>query len=221
MSPATPYQPALLRLLHAGIALVGLSAFLTGYWVYERYDGRFGRLGLPILEGSQDIHGTLGLAFLLWLPVFTLYSLRLGYRRLLQPDSLQQLQQGSRPQRWITGHRLINTLILFSGLMAVITGRMMKEAWLPAGDLQQPWYIAHLLAWALFGLSIALHVLMGAKVGGLPLLISMFRWTVRDTDHPPTWLQNFPHRPVNQLLFSLEILILGGIALAFVLPVLP
>ncbi|MGA1285258.1 MAG: cytochrome b/b6 domain-containing protein [Prochlorothrix sp.] len=218
MAPAAPYQPALLRLLHAGIALFALTALITGYWVYDQFDHRFGEIGLPELFDIQGIHGTLGLAFLLWLPGFTLYSLRLGHRRLLQPQSLQQLQHWTQPQATIALHRLANTLLLLSGTAAVITGRMMKEAWLPAGDLQQPWYIAHLVTWLLLFLSIAFHVLMGAKVGGAPLLLSMFRLSIHDNDSPPTWLQKFPPQPVNSLLLGLEILTFGGIGLSFILP---
>ena len=48
-----PYQPSLLRLLHGVTALLVLGAWLSGLFVYSRYDGRWGRLPFtPAATGS-------------------------------------------------------------------------------------------------------------------------------------------------------------------------
>jgi len=44
MSRSAPYQPLLLRLFHNAHALLVLGALITGFWVYNTYDGRFGTL---------------------------------------------------------------------------------------------------------------------------------------------------------------------------------
>jgi hypothetical protein len=224
MAPAAPYQPALLRVLHGGIATLGLCAFVTGFWVYNTYDRRWGSLALPPLQDIQGIHGTIALGFLLLLPVFALYCFRVGHRRLVQPNTPAQLAQLPQAVGWVALHRLTTTLCLVAATGAVITGRMMKEEWLPSGDLHQAWYIAHLLTWAGVGGAIALHALMGIKVGGVPLILSMVQWQMRSEDAPrswvPTWLQGLRNSAPPPLR-GLEILILGGILLAFLLPALP
>ncbi len=214
-----PYQPALLRLLHGAAAMLVILALITGFWVYNTYDKRWGSLALPTLEDIQGIHGTIALTFLLLLPVFALYSFRLGQRRLLEEHSLHQLKQMNRPAGWVALHRLANTVMLIATTFAVITGRMMKEEWLPAGEVNRAWYQAHLVAWLCVFISLALHVLLGAKVGGVPLLLSMFKWNVRDDDQPRSWLRGFKLNPASSLLKGIEIIVFGGIGLAFLLPV--
>jgi len=56
---------------------------------------------------------------------------------------------------------------------------MMDEKWLPNGELDRPWYYAHLISWVIRVVCIALHLLINAKVGGLPLLLSMLNWRFR------------------------------------------
>lgn len=218
MSPTPPYQPALLRILHGLTAMLTVSALISGFWVYDTYDQRWGSLALPALRDIQGIHGTIGLTFLLLLPLFALYSFRLGDRRLIQAQSLSQLKQVGQPVWWVSLHRLTNTLMLLAATFAVITGRMMQEAWLPSGAVQQPWYLAHLAAWVTVLISLALHLLMGGKVGGLPLLLSMFAWKTRREDMPHTWLQEFKWQHGSVILRTIESVVIGGIILAFLLP---
>jgi hypothetical protein len=217
-SPISPYQPVLLRLLHSAIALLVFAALITGFMVYDRFDKRFGTLNLPIVPNTQGIHGTIALTFLVLLPIFALYCFHLGSRRLVQPQSLKHLKEFEKSIGWISLQRLTNTLILLSGTFAAITGRMMQEEWLPNEELNHAWYIGHLIAWVLMIVGIAMHLLMSAKVGGLPLLLSIYNWKIRAEDMPNSWFKGFKIKPSSTILLIFEILVIGGIAIAFVLP---
>ncbi|WP_373542100.1 cytochrome b/b6 domain-containing protein [Chamaesiphon sp.] len=219
MSRTHPYQPVLLRILHGIAAALLVLALLSGFLIYNTYDKRWGSLALSTIGDIQGIHGTIALAFLLFLPVFALYSFHIGYRRLVQEQSFSQLKQLGKPVWWISIHRLANTLMLLAATFAVVTGRMMKEEWLPAGEIHRPWYLAHLIAWVCVFISLALHLLMGAKVGGFPLLVSMFNWTIRDEDTPLPWLQEVKIKHSSLVLKVLEGIVIGGIIMAFLLPV--
>lgn len=218
MPQSRPYQPVLLRILHASAAILTILALITGFWVYNTYDRRWGSLSLPKLGDIQGIHGTIAVTFLLLFPFFALYSFHLGDRRLVQQQSFSQLKQIGQPVWWISIHRFANTLMLIAATFAVITGRMMKEEWLPAGEINRQWYLAHLIAWLGVFLSLALHLLLGAKVGGVPLLISMFEWKVRHEDKPHSWLRGLKIDNANSILKIIEILVVGGIIAAFILP---
>ena len=220
MSQTTPYQPVLLRLLHSVIALLVFAALITGFMVYDRFDKRFGTLNLPIVPNTQGIHGTIALTFLVLLPLFALYCFHIGSRRLVQSQSLIQLKEFNKPIWWVSLQRLTNTIMLLSATFAVITGRMMKEEWLPSKELNHVWYIGHLVSWVLMILAIAMHLLMSAKVGGFPLLISIYNWKVRSEDMPKSWFKGFKLNPSSKTLLIFEILVIGGIAIAFVLPAL-
>ena len=219
MSSVKPYQPALLRLVHGVSALLALLTLVTGFWVYNTYDRRWGSLPLPRLDSVQDIHGTLALTFFVLFPALALYSFHLGDRRLIQPQSLQHLRQPGEPRWWVALHRVTTTLMLLAATFSILTGRMMQERWLPSGDVTQQWYLAHLLGWVGVCVSLALHVLLGAKVGGVPLLRSMVQWGIRSEDSPRGWFREMHKWPSNSLLQGLEILVLGGLVLALVLPV--
>jgi hypothetical protein len=186
--------------------------------VYDRFDKRFGTLNLPIVPNTQGIHGTIALTFLILLPIFAIYCFHLGSRRLVQEQSLKQLAEVGKPVWWISLQRLTNTLILLSATFAVITGRMMQEIWLPSEELIHAWYIGHLISWVLMIVGIAMHLLMSAKVGGLPLLLSIYNWKVRAEDMPNSWFKGFQIKPSSTILLIFEILVIGGIAIAFVLP---
>lgn len=215
---AKPYQPFLLRLLHGAIAILAILALLTGFWVYNTYDRRWGSLPLPKLEDIQGIHGTIALTFLLLLPLFAFYCFHSGYRRLIQEQSLGQLSEWGKPASWLALQRGVNTLMLCAATGAVITGRMMKEEWLPAGEIHQAWYLAHLITWLGVFISFLLHLLMGIKVGGIPLLLSMLTLQRRAADKPAQWLQDITLNPPSLVLKVIEGLVFGGILLAFLLP---
>jgi hypothetical protein len=188
MPKTTPYQPLVLRLFHNISGLLGVGAIITGFWVYNIYDRRFGSLPLPPIPNSQDIHGTLGLFFLLIFFPLSIYSLYWGSRRLVQADWTKRLTtQFGTPIWWMTVQRMANTLMLLAATFAVISGRMMKEAWLPAGELYHLAYNLHLVAWVVFIGSLLIHILMSIKVGGIPLLLSMTSLHYRDNDSPTLW----------------------------------
>ncbi|QZZ21646.1 cytochrome b/b6 domain-containing protein [Leptothermofonsia sichuanensis E412] len=219
MPQSGPYQPALLRILHGVAAILTVLALISGFWVYNTYDKRWGSLALPVLADIQDIHGTVALTFLLFLPVFALYSFHLGYRRLVQEQSFSQLKQIGKPVWWISIQRFVNTLMLIAATFAVVTGRMMKEEWLPAGEIHHQWYLAHLVAWICVFISLALHLLVGARVGGVSLLGSMFSWKMHDEDTLRSWLQGITIKHSSLVLKIIEGIVIGGIIMAFILPV--
>ncbi|MEB3310579.1 MAG: cytochrome b/b6 domain-containing protein [Snowella sp.] len=218
MPQSRPYQPALLRILHGAAMVLVILALITGFWVYNTYDKRWGSLALPTLGDIQGIHGTIALVFLLIIPFFALYSFHLGQKRLIQANTLNQLTQIGKPIWWITLQRFANTLMLLAVTFAVITGRMMKEEWLPAGEINRQWYLAHLTAWLCVLISLAIHLLLGAKVGGVPLLLSMLSWQIRQDDVPRAWLRGIQWNYANLSLKIIEIVVIGGIVLAFILP---
>ncbi|WP_024546111.1 cytochrome b/b6 domain-containing protein [Picosynechococcus sp. NKBG15041c] len=213
-----PYQPLLLRVLHGLVACLVLLALGTGFWVYDLYDGRWGALGLPEMGDMQGIHGTIAVTFFLLLPLFALYSFRLGDRRLLQPNSLGQLAMVGKPAGWVALHRLANTAMLLAATFAVVTGRMMKEEWLPAGEIDHKAYVMHLVAWVVMLGAVALHLLLGVKVGGVPLLTSMVSVVWREGDRPQQWLKSFKKKQNTGVLQVLEIFVAGGILFALVVP---
>lgn len=235
MSRSAPYQPLLLRVIHGINGILVITSIITGFLVYNTFDGRFGKVLIPRIDPIQDIHGTVALLFLLLLPAFVLYSFHAGEKRLLQPDSIQKLTQVGKPIWWLSLQRMINTLMLLFSVLAVISGRMMKEEWLPTRELDHLWYYCHLIAWVIMVSCLAIHLLMSARVGGAPLLLSMWSWKFRPGDTPKnwysrlrSWLSNFPinnfSTQINQLIlrnFSLriiEVVVLLGIIAAFVLP---
>ncbi|MEB3268325.1 MAG: cytochrome b/b6 domain-containing protein [Leptolyngbya sp.] len=188
MAKSQPYQPFLLRIFHSISGVLTVAALITGYWVYNTYDGRFGALPLPQIPDIQGLHGTFGLFFLVTLPLLAIYSLFWGHARLVQGDVVKRLtQRVGHPVWWYTLQRLANTAMLLAATAAVVSGRMMQEAWLPAGETYHLWYSLHLLAWALMGLALVVHILMSLKVGGVPLLLSMVPVGYRPEDSPRHW----------------------------------
>ncbi|MGB0563701.1 MAG: cytochrome b/b6 domain-containing protein [Spirulinaceae cyanobacterium] len=222
------YQPLLFRVIHASSGLATLAAILTAYWTYETYDGRWGRIGLPDWPAIEGIHGTFGLWSLLLLPILTVYSVHRGARRLVQPDTIAKLGQIPTPIGWYTVHRITNTFMLLALAFGVFSGKMMSEKWLPAGELTHAWYTAHLLSWVIMVVAFAFHLLMTAKVGGVPLLLSAWRWHRRPADHLSVWRSHLrawqPHwrhhlwqswRSRSLPLKVVEVIVLGSVILAW------
>lgn len=191
MSKSQPYQPLFLRLSHAVNAFLILGALVTGFLVYDSYDRRFGGLGLTQEKRSLiDIHGTFGFFLLFSYMIFAIYSLIAERKRLIQGNTLQTLTQINKPVWWYSLLRISNTLALIAAALSVISGKFQEENWLPNGEFNHLWYIVHLIAWVLILFSILLHVLMVVKVGGFPLIISMFNTNYRPQDHPKLWFAN-------------------------------
>lgn len=217
MTPSAPYQSVLLRLIHGAIAVLTLLAIGTGFWVYNTYDQRWGSIPLPEVIEIQGIHGTIALTLFLLFPVFAFYSFHLGDRRLMQDGSWGDLPKLDQPKGWVALHRLANTCMLLALTLAVVSGRLMKEEWLPKGELDHLAYYAHLLAWAVAISALAFHLLLGVKVGGIPLLLSMVQWGKRDNDTPQIWLKAIKLSQSTPLRI-IEAVVFGGILLALVLP---
>jgi Prokaryotic cytochrome b561 len=189
MPRTKPYQPLLLRLFHGVNALLIIGAAITGFLVYDSWDGRFGGLSLTKANRSLiDIHGTFGffISFVA-LPLFIIYCLKAGRNRLVQSGTLQQLTKVGKPAWWYALHRIANTALLIAALFAVVSGKFQDENWLPRGEVNHTWYYVHLIAWVVVVFAIATHLLMSIKVGGLPLLISMFDTQYRPEDNPKLW----------------------------------
>ncbi|MFP4006824.1 MAG: cytochrome b/b6 domain-containing protein [Spirulinaceae cyanobacterium] len=191
MPRSQPYQPLLLRILHGVVAVVALGAIITSYWVYDLFDGRWLKLSLPNVNGMIGIHGTFGLTLLLIMPLFAIYAFYIGHKRLVQPDSFAKSLQFNKPISAYSFHRIVNTLMLIAVTWALITGRLMQEKWLPSGDLDIIWYSLHLSSWVLLVLCLIAHIVMGLKVGGQRLMLSMVALKVRPDDTPPMWWQKF------------------------------
>ncbi len=190
MPPSRPYQPLLFRLLHGVNAAIALLAILSAFLVYNTYDGRLGTLPLPRIADIIGIHGTFGKMLLLGvMPAFALYSFHAGQKRLVQPDSFGKLTQIPKPIGWYSLHRLVNTLMLLALTFSIASGSMVKEEWLPAGELTQLWYYLHASGWAVLVFCLGMHLLMSAKVGGLPLIWSVFDAAYRPQDSPAVWWQ--------------------------------
>lgn len=162
-----PYQPSLLRLLHGATALLVVGAWITGFLVYNRFDGRWGRLPLALSGEWIDIHGSV--AVVLWplALVFALYALTLGRSRLGHPANL---------------------IALLALALAVGSGKLMQEDWLEDGELGQGIYSVHLLAWLTLTLATLVHVGAVLSRGGRPLAASMLSLEVRRRDQPGDWL---------------------------------
>ncbi|MGF1536579.1 MAG: cytochrome b/b6 domain-containing protein [Elainellaceae cyanobacterium] len=187
MKRTRPYQPLLLRLLHGLNGLFLIVAVITAFWTYSIYDGRWGRIPLPSYQAIEGIHGTFGLYTLLVFPAFVIYSFHRGQKRLVQPNALKKIAQVGKPIWWCTLNRFTNTLSLIALTFALFSGKMMDETWLPKGELDHTWYYAHLASWVIVVMAIALHLLLKAKVGGAPLLLSMVTWQFLEKDHPALW----------------------------------
>lgn len=188
MKHTLPYQPFLLRCLHGLTGLLLVLAMISAFWTYNTYDGRWGKLPLPTFEEIEGIHGTFGLWTLLIFPAFVLYAFHRGHKRLGQPKALSQLtQKVGTPAWWYTLSRCVNTLTLLALTFALFSGKMMDEAWLPQGELEHLWYYGHLISWVVMAVAIAMHLLMNAKVGGKPFLLSMLQWQYRAQDSPKLW----------------------------------
>ena len=183
----SPAFPLLLRLLHGLTAVATLGAIATALWTYDTYDGRWFRVYLPRWTAIEGIHGTLGLWSLLLFPAFALYAFDRGRSRLIQNDTVAQVRQLGSPRGWYALHRLTDTVALLSLTVALFTGKMMDEHWLPRGELHHRWYYAHLASWVLLVAAIALHVLLAARVGGLPLLKGMWSRRPDDGDRLKRW----------------------------------
>jgi hypothetical protein len=143
-----------------------LGCWLSGLFVYSRYDGRWGRL--PFVPGGSwiDLHGQVGWFLLPVGLAFTAYALTLGKARL---------------------RRATNAMALVALVLAVATGKLMQEDWLRDGELHHLVYSLHLVAWLVIGLAVLVHVAGSLQLGGWPLVVSMSNTSLREGDLPGDW----------------------------------
>lgn len=232
MAKSQPYQPLALRTLHGAIAGLIILAIITGFLIYNIYDGRMGHLPIPTVPRIMGIHKLFGRAFLLAFPFFALYSFHAGRRRLLQTDSLQHMKAVGKPIWWYTLHRMVNTFLLLGATFALVSGREMDEGWMKQRELTHGWYTLHLASWAMMAACLAIHLLMIARVGGVPLMLSILRLAYRPSDHPSvlikaiqtwlspkglaTWLgEHILIQQQNLMLLVLELIVMVGVAFAW------
>ena len=199
-----PYQSLLLRILHSIIGLFTIAAMITAYWLYDFYDGRWGKIDLPQITQIKDFHGVSGSLTSLIFPLFFIYAFHQGQQKLIQSNSINKLNLVGRPIWWYTLHRFVNTLNILILAIALLSGRMMQENWLPEGELNHTWYYIHLASWLFLLICLSLHTLISVKVGGLPLISSMIHWRFRSKDHPKLWLINLSQSLSNFKLIRLK-----------------
>jgi hypothetical protein len=232
MTRSQPYQPLALRTLHGSISALIVIALLTGVLIYNSSDRRFGYLPIPTIPKIESIHKLFGRVFLLVIPFFAIYSFGAGRHRLIQPDSIKRLKSIGKPIWWYTLHRIVNTFMLLGATLALVSGREMQVGLLGQGELKHTWYTLHLVSWLLIFGCLAMHLLMIAKIGGVPLMISIFSFVYRPKDRPailvksfcswfsPKWLiswltNHLKIQKYNIILLVLELIVMAGITFAW------
>lgn len=161
-----PYQPSLLRLLHAATGVLVASAWITGLAVLLTLDRRWGTLPFPLPGEWVDIHGTAGVVLLPVAVLFLIYAVTVGRARL---------------------RRFTNLVPLLALVLAIGSGKLMDEDWLREGQLDHLVYRVHLGAWFLLALTVVLHLLGTLSRGGLPMVASMAQLGWRPNDSPAAW----------------------------------
>ena len=165
---------------------------VTGYWLYNTWDKRFGHIPLPnATESTIELHGEIGGLFIGLCALFVAYSLFAGRRRLVQTKSLQQLGKVGHPIWWYSLHRVVNTGLLIMGLLIIVSGDALHDDVLEDGTFTDLAYTLHLSAWAGMVLLTLAHVGLSLKVGGMPLVLSMVNTRVRSSDRPTRWPERF------------------------------
>lgn len=192
MSKLVPYKPFVLRLFHGVNAFLAVAALITGFLVYDSWDGRFGQLSLTVKNRALiDIHGIFAFV-LFWVFLgFLIVNLKIGKSYLTSPKDLSKLNvKVGQNVWWYRLQRVVNTTILLGLILSVATGKMQDENWLPQGEVNHIWYYLHLIAWLIMLIALSCHLLMSAKVGGKTLFISMFNNKYRPQDSPKLWSDN-------------------------------
>lgn len=189
MSKFVPYKPLVLRLFHGINAFLAIAALITGFLVYDSWDGRFGQLSLTVKNRALiDIHGTFSVLLLLVFLAFVIVNLKLGKNYLTNAKDLSKLNvKVGENVWWYRLQRLVNTTIFLALVLSLATGKMQDENWLPQGEVNHIWYNLHLIAWLITLIALLAHLLMSAKVGGKTLFISMFNNKYRPQDSPKLW----------------------------------
>lgn len=169
-----PYQPSLLRVIHAATAgAVGIG-WLTGLVIYSRYDGRLFHLPWTYGGNLWELHHYAGNFLLPVAILLALYAVTLGNWRLHKPS---------------------NTVMLFVLALPLLSGKGMHKKWLIEGQFDHLIYKIHLLGWMLIAAGLIWHVASAFQRGGAPLVASMADLQVKEHDKPTDW----PKQMVNWL----------------------
>ena len=178
-----PNYPFLLRVLHGVHGILALTGLVTGYWLYDTWDQRFGHLSLPnINQTIYQIHVDYGNWFYAVLPIFTVYCAIKGRQRLIQLKRWKHLFNLGKPSWWYFIHQCINTGLLIAGILAISTGKVIAEDTLQKGRLMSFWYNAHLLSWVMMLILFSAHLFVSYQIGGLTSLRTMMSWRLKLKD---------------------------------------
>lgn len=193
MPQSAPYQPLIFRLLHAIHGGLILGSAATGFWLYNTWDARWGRLPLPEADNTwMSIHHQIGEVLTALFILFFVYSIFAGRRRLITLTSLKQFSQLKPVVKWHTLHRLINTGLLGVVTLSMVSSRLMGGAkTLVNGEWNDVWYNLHILSWGLIVVLVIAHLLLSIKVGGFPFLTSAIAFRIQPKDSPTQWPKRF------------------------------
>lgn len=190
-SPPAPKQDLFIKLSH-GITIVSLLIMITsGLQIYNANPVFGGRGGWRFpdylllggwLAGGRDWHFAAMWVFSMNLLIYGIYIglTRRWKKRFVAESDLQVIKAGQNPKRknyaW---HRLVYTAIIPVLVLSIASGLAMYQ---PA---QFPWLATlfghwqtlrtiHFLTVPIVTVFVVAHALMGLKVGGIKLTLSMF-----------------------------------------------
>jgi len=166
MAAKAPYQPSLLRLLHAGTAITVITIWLSALLIYGHYvGGWFNPAWIPSID-LFSIHKALATILLPLAAALILYTFTIGSWRLRHPA---------------------NAAILLILSVPCLSGIGMHRHWLEDHQLHHWVYHLHLLGWILVALGLGWHVLSALRRGGIVLISSMLDVKLKSNDHPSDW----------------------------------
>ena len=161
-----PYQPSLLRIIHAVTAAAVGIGWLTGLVIYSKYDGRLFHLPWSYGGNLWELHSYAGKILLPVAILLALYAITLGNWRLHKPS---------------------NTVMLLALALPLLSGKGMHKHWLIEGQFDHLIYKIHLLGWMLIAAGLIWHVASAFQRGGAPLVTSMADLQVKEHDKPSDW----------------------------------
>ena len=161
-----PYQPSLLRVIHAAVAGAVSIGWLTGLVIYSKYDGRLFHLPWTYNGNLWELHDYAGNFLLPVAILLAIYAVTLGNWRLNKPS---------------------NTVMLLALALPLLSGNGMHSKWLIEGQFDHLIYKIHLLGWMLIAAGLIWHIAGALKRGGVKLVASMADLQVKEHDKPSDW----------------------------------
>jgi len=166
MAAKAPYQPSLLRLLHAGTAIAVIAIWLSALLIYGHYVGGWYNAAWISSIDLFSIHKALATILLPLAAALILYTFTIGNWRLRHPA---------------------NAAILLILAIPCLSGLGMHRHWLEDHQLDHWVYHLHVLGWILVALGLGWHLLSALRRGGIVLLGSMLDLKLKANDHPSEW----------------------------------